>query len=66
VTKATKPKFNGYKFINFIRTLDPAICLVLTQAASAFTVYDVKKVIFLGTETSFVLKLNISTDNGTS
>ena len=41
VTKATKPKFYGYKFTNFIRTVDPAICLVLTQAATAFTVYNV-------------------------
>jgi hypothetical protein len=48
VTKATKPKFNGYKFTNFIRILDPAICLVLTQAASAFTVCSVVNVIALG------------------
>jgi len=41
VTKVTKPKFYGYKFTNFIRTVDPAICLVLTQAATAFTVYNV-------------------------
>jgi hypothetical protein len=41
VTKATKPKFYGYRFTNFIRIADPAICLVLTQAVSAFTVYSV-------------------------
>jgi len=40
VTKATKPKFYGYKFTNFIRTVHPAIYLVLSQAA-AFTVYNV-------------------------
>jgi len=41
VTKATKPKFYGYKFTDFIRTVDRAICLVLTQVATAFTVYNV-------------------------
>jgi hypothetical protein len=30
VTKAKKPKFYGYKFTDFIRIVDPAICLLLT------------------------------------
>jgi hypothetical protein len=59
MTKTTKAKFYGYKFTNFIRTVDPANCLVLTQAASAFTVYNVMTATHLETETSFVLKLNI-------
>ena len=41
VKEATKPKFYGYRFTNFIRIVDPVICLVLTQAASAFIVYNV-------------------------
>jgi len=46
VKKAKKPKFYGYKFTNFIKIVNPAICLVLTQAASAFTVYNVMTAIW--------------------
>jgi hypothetical protein len=45
MTKAKKPKFYGYKVTDFIRIADPAIRLLLTQAATACTVYNVMSAI---------------------